>query len=109
MENNSLTNEMYVKKNFFAKLKSVIAQIPFANDVVSMYFCALDPKTPLKAKIEFFAAIAYFISPLDAIPDFLPGGFVDDAAAIGFALQIASVYITKEHRYQAQAWLNNEL
>jgi len=31
--------------------------------------------------------ILYLVSPLDVIPDFLPGGFTDDAAVIGFILR----------------------
>lgn len=33
-------------------------------------------------------AIIYFVSPFDLIPDFIPlGGFIDDAAVIGFVLK----------------------
>lgn len=32
-------------------------------------------------------AIMYLVSPLDVLPDFLPGGFVDDAAVVGFILK----------------------
>jgi uncharacterized membrane protein YkvA (DUF1232 family) len=31
--------------------------------------------------------IIYLVSPLDVLPDFLPGGFFDDAAIIGFILK----------------------
>src|SRR5947208_16755293 len=31
--------------------------------------------------------VLYLVSPLDVIPDFLPGGFADDAAMIGFVLR----------------------
>ncbi|HEY4409838.1 MAG TPA: DUF1232 domain-containing protein [Acidimicrobiia bacterium] len=31
--------------------------------------------------------VLYLVSPLDVIPDFLPGGFADDAAVIGFVLK----------------------
>jgi uncharacterized membrane protein YkvA (DUF1232 family) len=31
--------------------------------------------------------IIYLVSPLDVLPDFLPGGFFDDAAVIGFILK----------------------
>lgn len=33
------------------------------------------------------AAIIYLVSPIDVIPDFLPGGFIDDGMVIGFALK----------------------
>jgi uncharacterized membrane protein YkvA (DUF1232 family) len=32
-------------------------------------------------------ALLYLVSPLDVLPDFIPGGFADDAAVIGFALK----------------------
>ncbi|HYH52478.1 MAG TPA: DUF1232 domain-containing protein [Acidimicrobiia bacterium] len=32
-------------------------------------------------------ALLYLVSPLDVLPDFLPGGFVDDAAVIGFIVK----------------------
>jgi len=31
--------------------------------------------------------LLYLVSPLDVVPDFLPGGFTDDAAVIGFILR----------------------
>jgi uncharacterized membrane protein YkvA (DUF1232 family) len=32
-------------------------------------------------------ALVYLVSPLDVLPDFIPGGFVDDAAVIGFVIK----------------------
>lgn len=31
--------------------------------------------------------LLYLVSPLDVLPDFLPGGFLDDAAVIGFIVK----------------------
>jgi uncharacterized membrane protein YkvA (DUF1232 family) len=40
---------------------------------------ALDPVLPKAAKIALGAAVLYLVSPIDLIPDFIPGlGFVDD-------------------------------
>ena len=37
--------------------------------------------------VAIVAAILYFVSPLDVIPDFIPGvGYVDDAAVIAWVL-----------------------
>jgi uncharacterized membrane protein YkvA (DUF1232 family) len=96
-----------VRKNFWSKMKHTVGKIPFALDVVAMYYCAIDPKTPLIGKITAFAALAYFISPLDAIPDMIPGaGFADDAAAIATALATLDAIITDEHKQQALEWAN---
>jgi uncharacterized membrane protein YkvA (DUF1232 family) len=40
---------------------------------------ALDPVLPKAAKIALGAAVLYLVSPIDLIPDFIPGlGFIDD-------------------------------
>lgn len=31
--------------------------------------------------------LIYLVSPLDVLPDFIPGGFADDAAVIGFIMK----------------------
>jgi uncharacterized membrane protein YkvA (DUF1232 family) len=31
--------------------------------------------------------VLYLVSPLDVVPDFIPGGFADDAAVIGFVVR----------------------
>ncbi|HZG85610.1 YkvA family protein [Paenibacillus sp.] len=100
-------DEKQVKKNFWKKAKQTAGKVPFVLDAVALYFCALDPKTPTGAKIAIFGALAYFISPLDAVPDLLPGGFLDDAAAIATVIMTAKAYITEDHRRQALAWLRD--
>ena len=49
---------------------------------------ALDDRVPLRAKAKVAAAIAYFVSPLDMIPDFLgPPGYLDDVVVAAWILQ----------------------
>jgi uncharacterized membrane protein YkvA (DUF1232 family) len=44
-------------------------------------------KIPWSSIVVIVAAIIYFVSPIDLIPDFLPAaGFIDDAAVIAFVL-----------------------
>ncbi|MGE5551081.1 MAG: YkvA family protein [Bacteroidota bacterium] len=59
------------------------------NRQVRLVYQALrNPATPPRAKLALAGAIAYFILPTDALPDFLPAlGFTDDAAVIGLALR----------------------
>jgi uncharacterized membrane protein YkvA (DUF1232 family) len=49
---------------------------------------AIDPEVPLSSKLKVGAAIAYFISPLDFIPElfFGPVGYLDDIAVSAFVL-----------------------
>lgn len=49
---------------------------------------ALDDRVPLGAKAKVAAGIAYFVTPLDMIPDFLgPPGFLDDVVVAAWILQ----------------------
>ena len=74
-------------QRFRSKLRRVAQKIPFAEDILAAYFCAVDPATPARVKLVLLGAIAYFVMPLDAIPDILPLiGFADDAALLLAAL-----------------------
>jgi uncharacterized membrane protein YkvA (DUF1232 family) len=42
---------------------------------------------PRKSVLWALAAIIYFLSPIDIIPDFLPGGYLDDIAVIAFVVR----------------------
>ena len=69
----------------------------------------LDAKTPLWVKTTVAAALAYFILPTDAIPDFLPVvGLGDDVGILTAALTAISTHVTSEHREQAQEWMEQE-
>jgi len=41
-----------------------------------------DPAVDWKQKTVLIGSLAYFLSPLDAVPDFLPGGYVDDLSLL---------------------------
>ena len=99
-------NEMRVKTEFWPKIGRVAARIPFAKQVVSVYFAARDPETPMAAKGIMMGALAYFVMPFDAIPDVLAGiGFTDDAAVITAVIATLSANIRKRHHDAAQKTL----
>ena len=105
-----INNEQLVKKDFWRKVRQTAGKVPFMHDVVAMYFCAIDPKTPITVKMTIFGAIAYFISPLDLIPDFTPiVGYGDDAGVIATTLTTVGAYVTDEHREKAKEWLVGNL
>jgi uncharacterized membrane protein YkvA (DUF1232 family) len=96
-----------VRKRFWGKFKRVAARLPFAEDLLSAYYCAFDLKTPRHVQAALLGAIAYFILPFDFIPDMLPVlGFTDDAAVLATAIRLVSAHITPEHRDAARARLN---
>lgn len=100
-------NEKYVRDGFWKKIRAIAQVFPFAKDAIELYFCAIDPKTPLGAKVIAFSALAYLILPLDLIPDIIPvGGYADDVAAIIAAVGSLQIHITDEHRKKAADCLN---
>ena len=91
-------NEQTVRRDFWAKLQKSLARIPFADRAVAAYYCALDPQTPVKVKATLLAALAYFIMPLDLVPDMLLGlGFTDDMAVLATAYGLVSSHMKPEH------------
>lgn len=48
----------------------------------------LDDQVPLREKAKFGLAIAYYLSPLDLVPDFIVGplGMIDDLAVAAYVL-----------------------
>jgi uncharacterized membrane protein YkvA (DUF1232 family) len=88
---------------FWSKLRRVGASIPFAEDLLTAYYCAFDRNTPLPVKASLIGALAYFVLPIDAIPDMLPIlGFTDDAAMLAATIKLVTTYITPEHRIAAR-------
>ena len=99
-------NSRIVEKSFWQKLLRVAGYIPFAEDLAAGYFCAIDPATPTRVKGILVAALAYFVLPFDAIPDFIAGlGYTDDATVLAAAIALVSGYIKDRHRARARAAL----
>ena len=49
------------------------------REVLVVYLATRDPRTPWYAKAVAFATVAYALSPIDLIPDFVPVlGYLDD-------------------------------
>ena len=96
-----------LRRGFWRKLRRVAARIPFAEDLLAAYYCAFDRNTPLQVKATLVGAIAYFVLPVDAIPDIIPAiGFTDDVAVLATAIQLIVSYIQPAHREAALNALN---
>ncbi len=102
-EEETSRREKKVRERFWPKLARSLGRVPFAEDVVASYYCALDPHTPTRTKGILLAALAYFILPLDTLPDFLLGfGFTDDLAVIAAAVSAVRGSISPAHRKAAR-------
>lgn len=101
-------DETSVRAGFWRTFARAAGQVPFAEDLVASYYCALDPETPGKAKAVLLGALAYFIMPMDAIPDILAlVGFSDDIAVLTLAIATVRANLTEAHRIAARKSLAN--
>ena len=93
-----------VIKELFAKIKKVLikAGLELTYKVLQLWYVLQKPEVPYPIKATIVGALMYFILPVDSIPDFLPGGFVDDMAAIAFALSMATLYVDEEVNEKAR-------
>jgi uncharacterized membrane protein YkvA (DUF1232 family) len=99
-------DERLVRERFWSKLRSSIARIPFAEDAVAAFYCATDSSTPTKTKAILLGALAYFIMPVDAVPDFIALlGFTDDAALLMAAVQTVRANLRPDHYDRARETL----
>lgn len=73
-----------------------------------LLYCAAKAKgTPIPVRAAVIAALGYFISPVDAVPDMIPVlGYADDAAVLAATLATIASYITPEVRDNATKIFN---
>ena len=102
----SRDQEQMVRQDFWAKLKQCAGQVPFVEELVAAYYCALDPATPM-------AALAYFIVRWRYRALMwvwrVPGlGFTNDAAVLTTLFGLSS-HITPVHREAAARALGKKM
>lgn len=96
-------DERLVRRRFWQKLRANLHRVPVLKELLAAYFCATDPATPYRAKAILLAALAYFVLPVDAVPDWLlVAGFTDDAAVLAAAVQAVRTNLTPAHWQRAE-------
>jgi uncharacterized membrane protein YkvA (DUF1232 family)/AraC-like DNA-binding protein len=99
-----------VRRDFWTKLKRFAGQVPFVEDFVTAYYCAMDTASPMRVRGMLLAALAYFIVPFDLIPDTTPAlGFTDDLTLLVAVIGRVSSHITPVHRATAARVLGSQL
>lgn len=73
-------------------------------EVLALYLAARHPDTPWYAKLFLVAIVAYALSPIDLIPDFIPVlGFVDEIILLPLAIALALKMIPAEVMSECRA------
>ena len=81
-------------------------------DVLALWFALTHPGISGWAKVITFMAVAYALSPIDLIPDFIPVlGYLDDLiivpVLVWLALKLVPIDVLKQSRDQAVEWINS--
>ena len=77
------------------------------TDLPAVFLCMKQKDTPVLAKIAGMLAVAYALSPVDLIPDFIPVlGYLDDLlivpALIAWMIRLVPPEVMRRCREQAQ-------
>jgi len=98
--------ERMVRRRLWSRLRSAAASLPFAQDVLAAYFCAVDRRTPLAVKTTLIASLAGFLLPQRLIPRALRSLVVGgDVGILLGAFGNFAAHITPEHRMRARLML----
>ena len=94
----------------FDRLKALASQLK--REILTLYLAARDPRTPWYAKAVIACVVAYALSPIDLIPDFIPVlGYLDDLLllplGIYLALKLMPVAVLNDARRKAAETSNN--
>lgn len=69
----------------------------FKDDAFALYLAARDPRTPWYARLLVAGIVAYVLSPIDLIPDFVPiFGYLDDLILVPLGIALALKLIPRD-------------
>ena len=91
----------------FKKIQNLLNLLK--KDVMVLWFVLKNPHTPIVTKLFAFVTVAYALSPVDLIPDFIPIlGYLDDLIIVPIliwvTLKLVPQNVMIQAREQAQEW-----
>ena len=106
---------IFIKKNDVFKKISVLAKKlgkEAIRKVLTLYYIMIDPNTEIKDRLSILGTITYLISPIDAVPDTLPGGYMDDiilvTTLLGLLNKLNTNTIKQEVEETIAKWFEEE-
>ena len=105
---NNIYSKYFSDKKFFSKLSKLPGKILSLMLIQTflLYELLKEQQTPVFIKTAIIATLGYLICPIDAIPDFMPGGYVDDIAMMTALLAAIDHLISDEIKRKAEARAN---
>jgi uncharacterized membrane protein YkvA (DUF1232 family) len=84
------------------------------RQTMTLWFCYRHPQTPWLPKWVSIFVVAYALSPIDLIPDFIPVlGYLDDVIilplGILLALRLMPAQVLEQCQHKAIEWENSHL
>lgn len=93
----------YSEQKFWNKLKSLTKLYQTLKEQAILLWLVLkEDDVPIAIKATVIGALGYLISPIDAVPDFLPLGLLDDGAVLSATLMLVEAYTTESMRQKAR-------
>ena len=82
------------------------------REVMTLWFACRDPRTPWYARVLAMLIVAYALSPIDLIPDFIPVlGYLDELillpVGIYLVLKLVPAEALADARARAQSWVES--
>lgn len=81
-----LVDEAREKAKKKGPLEELWDEIQLLFGIVSDWATGKYTEIPTGSIIAIIIGLLYFVSPIDLIPDFLPGGLIDDAMVLGLVI-----------------------
>ncbi len=93
---------------FLEKLKQKATSIK--QETTALFFAYRDPRTPWYARVFSALVVAYFLSPIDLVPDFIPIlGYLDDLILVPLGITLALKMIPPEVLSDARSQAANPI
>ncbi|WP_434777125.1 YkvA family protein [Neisseria sp. Ec49-e6-T10] len=100
-----VSSDDFNEKSYWRKIQKYAKKAGYevVQKSLWLYFSARSSKTPAWAKAIIYTSLAYFVFPLDAIPDILPVvGYTDDLSVLAAAVATVAFYIDEDVKAKAQ-------
>lgn len=98
----------YSEARFWEKVKKISGSAgrQVLEKALILYVLLTEGDVPWWVKASIVATLGYFICPIDLAPDFLPGGYLDDLAAMAVLLGEVYVFVTPAVRKRVEELLS---